>query len=446
MEAAQPREPTELRPWWETRGFVAAMILISAVPLLYPAVPPLVDLFGHMGRFRVQLDLNNSPWLQQYYDFQWAPIGNLGVDVLVEPLGPLLGLEPAVKLIVLAIPPMTVAGFLWVAREVHHRVTPAALFALPFAYCHPFNYGFVNFALSMALAFLAFGLWLRLGRTGKLKLRSILFVPISIVVFFAHTFGWGALGLMCFSAEAVRQHDNGRGWFMSGVRAALKAGVMALPLLFMILWRTDMPAGMTCNFFMWELKWEWVYSALRDQWRLFDIASMAVVASLLLFAIASPRLTLSRNLLFSGLVLIAFYIILPWTIFGSAYADMRLAPYMIVVLVLAIRSRGEMHLPTAKALAILGLAFFLVRTAGNTASMAMAARDHEAKLVALEKVPTGARVAAMVGRSCVRPWALPRNSHLGAMVIVRNHGFSNDQWAISGTNLLKVHYPRAGVF
>ena len=28
----------------------------------------------------------------------------------------------------------------------------------------PFLFGFVNFALSMALAFLAFGLWLRLGR------------------------------------------------------------------------------------------------------------------------------------------------------------------------------------------------------------------------------------------------------------------------------------------
>jgi hypothetical protein len=446
MEAAQPRAPTEVRPWWETRWFVAALILISAIPLLYPTVPPLVDLPGHMGRYRVQLDLNNSPWLQQYYDFQWAAIGNLGVDVLVEPLGRLLGLELAVKLIILAIPPMTVAGFLWVAREVHHRVPPTAMFALPFAYCHPFLYGFANFALSMALAFLAFGLWLRLGRLGRVKLRAILFVPISIIVFFAHTFGWGALGLMCFSAEAVRQHDRGRSWLMSGVRAALKASVMALPLLFMILWRTDMPVGMTRNFFMWQLKWEWVYSALRDRWHDFDQASMAVIALLLLFAIVSRHLTLSRNLLFSGLVLLAFYIILPWTIFGSAYADMRLAPYVVVVLVLAIRSRGETHMPTARTMAYLGLAFFLVRTAGTTASMTMAARDHESKLAALEAVPWGARVAVMVGRPCVRPWELPRNSHLGAMVIVRNHGFSNDQWAISGTNLLKVHYPRAGVF
>src|SRR5215213_5808966 len=207
--------------WWEARAAVIALALLSLIPLLYPPVPPLVDLLGHMGRYRVELDVGNSPWLRHYYDFRWAPIGNLGVDLLVLPLGRLIGLEPAAKLIVLVIPPLTVAGFLWVAREVHHRLPPTALFAIPFAYSHPFMFGFVNFALSMALAFLAFGLWLRLARTGRLRLRAILFVPISIVVFFAHTFGWGMLGLLCFSAEAVRQHDQGRGWFQSAVNAAL---------------------------------------------------------------------------------------------------------------------------------------------------------------------------------------------------------------------------------
>jgi hypothetical protein len=138
------------RPWWETRPFVAAMILLSAVPLLYPSVPPLVDLLGHMGRYRVELDLDSSPWLGRYYGFEWHAIGNLGVDLLIVPLSKLFGLELAVKLIVLAIPPMTVAGFLWVAREVHHRLPPTAAFALPFAYSHPFMFGFVNYALSIA--------------------------------------------------------------------------------------------------------------------------------------------------------------------------------------------------------------------------------------------------------------------------------------------------------
>jgi hypothetical protein len=51
---------TRPREWWETRAFVIAMVLLSAVPLLYPPIPPLVDLFGHMGRYRVMLDLADS--------------------------------------------------------------------------------------------------------------------------------------------------------------------------------------------------------------------------------------------------------------------------------------------------------------------------------------------------------------------------------------------------
>ena len=145
MTAAPPR-PAGPRPWWETHAFIAAMILLSVVPLLYPPIPPLVDLLGHMGRYRVQLDVATSPWLSNYYGFDWAPIGNLGVDLLVELLGPILGLELAVKLIVMVIPPLTVLGFLWVAREVHNRIPPTAFFALPFVYSHPFLFGFANFA------------------------------------------------------------------------------------------------------------------------------------------------------------------------------------------------------------------------------------------------------------------------------------------------------------
>ena len=124
-------------------------------------------------------------------------------------LAPLFGLEPAVKLIVLPIPALTVAGLLWVAREVHGRVPPTALFALPFAYNFPFLFGFVNFALSMALALIAFAFWLRLGaaRTGSgcappcsCRSRSLLWV--------VHAFGWGTLGVLAFSAELVRQHDQ----------------------------------------------------------------------------------------------------------------------------------------------------------------------------------------------------------------------------------------------
>ena len=435
-----------VRPWWETRPFVAALILLSVVPLLYPSVPPLVDLLGHMGRYRVELDVATSPWLHQYYDFRWAAIGNLGVDLLVVPMSKLFGLELAVKLIVLAIPPMTVAGFLWVAREVHGRLPPTVLFALPFAYSHPFMFGFVNYALSIALAFLGFGLWLRLARLNRFRLRAMLFVPISLVVFFTHTFGWGVLGLLCFSAEAVRAHDGGKPWPRAGIEAALHASVMALPLLIMLAWRSETHGGMTGRWFDFKLKFSWIIAALRDRWKWFDLASLVVALVVIVEARRWPTATFSRNLAFSAMVLAVGFVALPWTIFGSAYADMRLLPYVIAVALLAIRFREALPMRTAQAIAVVGLAFFLIRLAGTTWSLGMAADDQRAKLEALDRVPMGARVATLVGTGCGNNWALPRNTHLGSMVIVRRHGFSNDQWTVEGANLLQLRYLAPGRF
>ena len=438
--------PIGRRQWWENPAVLVAAVLISMVPLLYPKIPPLVDLLGHMGRYRVELDIEQSPWLREYYGFRWAMIGNLGVDLLVMPLGRLLGLEPAVKVIVLAIPPLTVAGFLWVAHEVHGRVPPTAFFALPFVYGHPFLYGFANYALSIALAFLAFGLWLALARVNRLKLRAILFVPISVIVFFSHTYGWGVLGLMCFSAEAVRQHDKGIGWQRSAVNAAIQASVMALPLGIMLAWRSETHGGMTGDWFNWQAKLQWLLTALRDRWMVWDIASLIVALVVIVEARRQEALTFSRNLAFSALVLLAGFILLPRIIFGSAYADMRLIPYVIAAGLLAIRFRDEISWPRAQMFAVLGLLFYVLRIGSTTASLAIAAEGQQEKLEALNQVPMGARVATMVGDPCGFAWPLPRDSHLGAMVIVRKDGFSNDQWVIEGVNLLELRYTAAAGF
>jgi hypothetical protein len=436
----------QARPWWETRVCVLAVMLATMIPLVYPPVPPLVDLLGHMGRYRVELDLNHSPFLQRYYDYHWAAIGNLGVDLLIVPLGKLLGLEPAVKLIVMLIPPMTAAGFFWVAREVHGRVPPTVFFALPFIYGYPFLFGFVNFTLSVALAFLAFGLWLRLGRLERTSLRGWLFVPISLVVFFCHTYGWGLLGLMCFSADAVRLHDRGRSWWRAGIEAALHTSVMALPILVMLIWRSETHGGQTVDWFDWKVKWHWIYSALRDRWKWFDIGSLIAAGLVFLYAIFSRKLTLSRNLAFSAIVLAISFVIIPRIVFGSAYADMRLVPYLMAVALIAIRFRGAPDRRTAHVLAALGLLFFGTRTAANTVSLGMAGADQSAKLQAINVMPEGARVLSLVGMTCKEYWPMLRNGHLGAMVIVRRDGFSNDQWLLEGVNLLDLKYTAAGYF
>ena len=430
--------------WWERRWFLAFLIVVSTVPLLWPGIPPLGDVPGHMGRFRVQLDLATSPDLQRYFDFHWMLVGNLGTDLLVELLAPVMGLEPAVKLIVIAIPPLTVAGLIWTAKEIHGRIPPTMMFAIPFVYNFTFNYGFLNYSLAFALSLLAFAFWLRLTRQRRFLARAIAFVAISCALWVVHAFGWGILGLLAFSAEVIRHHDQRRDWTRAIVRAALDVAPMSLPLLVMALGGGTTVAGETSRFFNVPGKLFGIVATLRDQWLIWDSLAVGVGLVLIGSAIFDRHLMLSRKLAIPAAVVAAAFLIMPQNILGLTYADTRLAPVMILFGLLAIRMRGDAG--AAPQLAWLGLLFLCLRLAGNTASYAMESRETQAMLGAIDHIPQGAAVLFLAGDNCNQAPAMPRNAHLGSMVIVRRQGFSNDQWQAAGAQLLRVRYADAGNF
>ena len=444
----QPQQPLH---WWQTTWFIVAVALVACIPLLIPDIAPIVDLPGHMGRYRVQLDRGAHPWLLQWYDFDWQLIGNLGVDLLIEPLAPVIGLEPAVKLIVLTIPALTTAGLLLIAREVHgQRIPSTALFALPRAYGYPFQFGFVNFALSMSWALCLFALWLAMARWGRLGLRAAVFVPLSCLLWVCHTFGWGVLGVLAFSSEMIRQHDLRRDrqsghWVESWVRAALGCVPLALPMVLMIAWRSGADVtGQTADFFYWRTKVAWVLMALRDRWLWFDVASVGVIYLVLFKSLRDPRLEYSRHLGLSALFVLAVFLLLPRIVFGSAYADMRLAPYMLAIAVIAIRPKPGTTLRHAQVMAALGLAFFLVRTTATTVSFAKFDRDYDEELVALDHVPVGAKLLTFVGHNCFNNWKMSRLEHIGAIALERRLAYTADQWSMAGGQLLTTRYTAAG--
>jgi len=438
-------------PWWAYRSALLLLVLASAIPMIWPAVPPLTDLPGHMGRYRVELDGATSPYLGGFFAFHWALLANLGVDLLVLPLGRLLGLEPAVKLIVMAIPPLTAAGYIWTAREAHGRVPPTALFALPFAYGYPLMFGFVNFALSMALALFALGLWLRLGRNRRHRLRAALFVPIALLLWVAHIYGWVLLGLAAAATELVAQRRAAGsgigGWARAFARTAVQLLSLAAPLVPTLLWRGG-AAGGSFDWFHWSRKADWAIMPLRDLWPVWDIGSVAlaaaVIVGILLATVVGRRRRgtwaggLEPGLGLTALLLAVAFVLAPGTVFGSAYADMRLVPFAFGFALIAIRPDAWGRYSGAAALA--GLAFFAARTAGTTASFALHDRAWSAQLDALHHLPRGARLVTFVARGCPPAWGTPRFDHLPSMAIVRREAFANDQWTMAGAQLLSVRY------
>jgi len=429
------------RPGW----VMVILAIVAAIPLYWPALPPLTDLMGHIGRYSVQLNLADDPQLQRYYSFNWAMIPNLGVDLLIAPMAAIFGLELGVKLIVIAIVMATVAGFLAVGRAVHGRAGAAAYFALPLAYGFPFHFGFVNYCLSMALAFLAFAWWIRLGRQGRLGYRAALFVPLAVTVWITHVSGWGALGLFALAGEYTRLRERGESRTRSVVVGVVHCLPLALPAFLMIISREG-AQGDTIHFFEWLTKFQWFAMSLSDRWKPFDLYSVGILSILIAAATVLPFLRLNRTLGMAALLLFIAFLCIPRILIGSAYADMRLAPYILAMAVLAIEVKPHASSWIGRSLVVAGLLFFAVRTAATTASFLEYDRVLTSELTAVDHIPRGARVIAFTGRTCRALWMQERRTHLPSIALARKHVYINDQFIMAGAQLLNVHYPAAGRF
>ena len=425
------------------------LLLLCAftLPFLAATIPPLTDLPGHLGRYRVELDLHASAYLHRWYDFRWRLVPNLGVDLLVRLLAPAIGLEPSVKLITAAIPPLTAGGFLWTSKEGHGRVPATAYFALPLAYNYALQFGFLNYCLSMALAFVGFAFWLHLTRAGRTRLRSALFVPIGAAIWVAHIYGWATLSLLCFAAElsSSRNQLQKLAWRTSVVRAILAVVPLSAPVLLSLLWQAQ-GGSATNRWFAIDVTAGWLIGILRDRWIVWDLASAALLFGLIGTAIVMRRRFRFEPVLAHGAAgLWLACLLLPQKLFGSGYAAARLVPYATALSLLAIRPTRSLHKDIQRYIFLAGIGFCTARLAFGCVSYALYSRELDGELTALSALPEGSTVVAFAESGC-DAWANPRLAHLPSYAIVRRSSFSNDQWQTNGGQLLSVTYSGAGPF
>lgn len=425
--------------WWETRTFAVAAVLLSAVPLLWPAVPPLTDLPGHLGRYHVAAHLADSPLLQRHWTYIWRLIGNLGVDLAVAPLVPLLGVVLATKLVVLAIPPLTVAGLILVSRAGGGRLAPAAPFAFPLAYGFPFQFGFVNFTLSAALSLLALALWLRLARVPRR--RGLLFVPIALLLWLAHCFGWAMFGLFAFGSDLAALRSAGRRWRESVVVATLRVLPLAGPLVPMLAGGASGDGSLGASW-EWIAKAGWIASLLREQWPAYDILGAILLVALCWAGLRSPLLRVDRPIALAAAAGGLAWLLLPYRLLGGAYVDMRMAPYVVALLIVAIRPREDR---LAGPLAALATAFFLMRLATTSWVFLGAAAAQERAAAVAMSLPPGAAVLVAVRAPC-KGWGDSRLAHVAGLALARRDIYDNSEWTLAGQQLLRDRHPRAAPY
>lgn len=420
----------------------ALLVVLMTLPVLFLHTPPFVDVLGHMGRYALQTDLAGEPYLQQFYSFDWHVIGNLGADLLVEVMHPMLGVMGATRLAVVLVPLLASAAILTLSRQVHGRITPFAVAALTLVYGLPFTWGFLNFSLSMATALLAFALWLRMGHG---RSRALVFMVVSLGVWLCHTFGWAFLGILCTAESLSSGWRAGRALSHTLLATLRRGWPLLTPLAPMLLWRSTATGAGIEGWFDWHQKFTWLISIQRLAWVWPDILCAITLLIVIAVSVFVRQVAADRRLALAAGISLAAFLLLPKQIFGSVFADMRLGPYVIIVALLALddhRLRGRLG-STLMLLAVLFLAGRLALT-----GLVYHQREQilDRQLVAISAVPENARLATLVEIPCQDEWALPWFSHIGSTAIVQRLAFANDQWANASMNPLQVHFPAAGTY
>ena len=428
LPAAAPARGTAATRWLDAPLVPLALATACALPLTLVDLPPLVDLPAHLATYQIMLAGDHGP-LAASFGVHWQLVGNMGVEALMLALAPLVGLEPALRLIVIAIIAATAWSMLALTRAAHGHIPATALFALPIAYSYPFQYGFLNYSLAVAGAFAASAWWLRLPGPAGWR-RGLAFAPVAALLWLCHVGGWVLFGVVAFGIELARRRDLPWGPRLAGSVTAVAP--LALPGF----------AGLATaanGIAHWNPvhKLGWIVSLVRDRWMTADLLTAAAIFGIIGFALASRRVRATPLLATPALLCSALFLILPTNLAAGSGADMRVLPFATALAVLCFDVKpGEIHLD--RWLALAGGSFCAIRLGLVGLSLVAGAAEQQTALGVLDALPRGASTVMLIARPCTRPWSPDRRAHLAGFATARKEAFSNTEWTIAETQLIAV--------
>lgn len=413
------------------------VILAAALPVIVSPINGMTDLPNHIARHHVLFNFGQGHAIDTFFEVKWRWIGNMGVDLPVMALMNWMDAEMATRIAVAFIAPLMVIALLSLSYAAHGRIASSAMIAMPLVFHHVYMYGFVNYSLSMALAFIVLAVWLKRPPTG---LRGGLAYGLgAVAVWTAHLGGWSILVVAAGCCELARLRS-----FRDIGGSIRRTFPLLMPLIPLLLWRGE--AGNTPLFSWTEENILWVkilnfLTVLRGYSRIPDLLMTGAIGLLGLLGLIWSGRRFDARLLAAGLGLCLMAILMPTTVIGSWGADFRLVPAGVILTLLSIAPATDSR--REKLLFSIGLTLFLVRSAGIMIGWHSASQALERRLTLLDDVPPGSRLGYIAVQStCRHPWALDPSQHISAFAIVRRDSFTNTMFKVEGSDLMSIRNPR----
>jgi hypothetical protein len=316
-----------------------AVILLGAaslLPTLLVDIPAMADYLNHLARMYVLTDVG-TPNENPYYEILFALYPNLAMDLAVPQLARFMSVEHAARLFFLLAQVLIITGAIaieWTVKRRHELAGFAALLTLQSI---AFSYGFVNFEFGLGVALFGIASWMAYEHR-QWYARFIVHALFVLVLFVAHFFALGVYGLTLGLYELRRMFiDRFNIW-----RATATVLMLAGPVLVMIaiVYRTGGAIGGTETEWLFSWKPLWLALSINGYDISLSAGSMAALLVVLGYLAAKRQLEISDTGKWIGIGFVIAFVALPFKIFDSRMADVRIIAATFLILPAFVSLRG----------------------------------------------------------------------------------------------------------
>jgi hypothetical protein len=445
---------------------VAFALLALLVPVFVADVPTLVDYPNHLARLWLLGGGASSPPLSAMYRVNWNTLTNVGMDYVGQLLIRLhVPFEAAGRILVAVAVTSGPVGGVFVWRAIHGRWHWWCLAFPLLAWGLGLFYGFLNFEIGIGLAIVAAALDPALARRGfvlQTLVRLVLATGLMLVHLFSLPFYAVLLGAMAIGPRFRDLLDPAslRRVSLDLLAIAITA---VLPLGLLLLApsipgaQTHATAGSVMADFItgfayarahWHEKLLNLLLGIRSYSGWVDTLTFAALAVPVAASLWTRRLVLHAGMVLATCLLAALYLVVPFSLAGTAVIDARFALMAAFTAVLAVQP--DLPAPLARAAASALLLVSLIRTGDIGWVWFKRDADVQAVARALESVPAGAAVLPLQHVSIGQVGAPPGRyipggaatfDHLAALAVPWRHAFVPLLFAARGKQPLEVLPP-----
>lgn len=329
------------------------LLCAAVAPVLLVRIPAMVDYPNHLGRMYAIADLARDPILARYYMVRWHLIPNLAMDLIVPPLTHYMGIFGASNAFIVLTIVLMATGPFAIQAALFRRLSLWPLLAFPFLYNGILVYGFTNFLFGVGLALWAIAAWIAL-RHGHWAWRLAVALVFALALFVTHLHTLGLYGLTILCYEIWRWRGSPR---PSRRRFALDLAVFAVPFLICLGLLVLSATGGYAAINEWALdgKISGVTYTIRAFSKPIAIVLGLAVMAIVAWGLASRHLQVHPVAWYVLPASIAVFLVMPFKLFGSSFADTRLPIAILFIVIGMVRWRAMRARDAALFCAVIGV-------------------------------------------------------------------------------------------